>query len=99
VLNRRQAGEGHGELSFIVREFLDAAPSGGWVENQLTETPDTDPCTQAPVSWRNTTNRPSGLFSDRREFGLRQIATVASSVKLESTRFDDAGGKRQARAL
>ena len=24
-----------------------------WVDNKLTETPDTDPCTQAPVSWRN----------------------------------------------
>ncbi len=24
---------------------------GGWVEIKLTETPDTDPCTQAPVSW------------------------------------------------
>jgi hypothetical protein len=34
-------------------EVLDDAPSGGWVENKLTGTPDTDPCTQAPVSWRN----------------------------------------------
>ena len=34
-------------------DVLDDASSGGWVEIKLTETPDTDPCTQAPVSWRN----------------------------------------------
>jgi hypothetical protein len=34
-------------------DVLDDAASGGWVEIKLTETPDTDPCTQAPVSWRN----------------------------------------------
>src|ERR1700721_1098020 len=39
-------GRGHSDVR-------DDAPSGGGVEIKLTEMPDTDPCTQAPVSWRN----------------------------------------------
>jgi hypothetical protein len=34
-------------------DVLDDALSGGRVEIKLTETPDTDPCTQAPIIWRN----------------------------------------------
>ena len=34
-------------------DVFDNAPSGGWIEIKLTETPDTDPCMQAPASWRN----------------------------------------------
>jgi hypothetical protein len=44
-------------------DVLDDAPSGGWVEIKLTEALDTDPCTQAPVTWWNADYRPSGLAS------------------------------------
>jgi hypothetical protein len=47
------------------------APSGGWVEIKLTETPDTDPCTQAPVSWRND-DKPSKWMVRAVSFGEAQ---------------------------
>ena len=34
-------------------DVLDTRHPEGWVAINLTETPDTDPCTQAPVNWRN----------------------------------------------
>src|SRR5262249_42836425 len=58
---------------------LDNAPFGGWVEITLTETPDTDPCTQAHVSCRNGDYTPGELL-------LSGVHPSAPRVRLGSRR-------------
>ena len=53
-------------------DVRDDVPSRGWVEIKLTETPDTSPCTQAPVSWRKGDNTAKWLaVPEQREHEMR----------------------------
>src|SRR5215471_1213961 len=85
---------------------LDDAPSGGWIGIKLTETPDTDPCTQSACQLAERRPAVNLHFRPQQQLavtdavlqaGRTRLAGISSSREVTLRRFGCTGGARVGR--